>query len=138
MSSRHKTEISKMLSAVGRQVRTIHPRALAELGEEACIVALGVARDLRSEAIPPEKYDQTSYCGTACCIAGHIARRMGVEVKDFIWSPSILGSDALRFGDLTLFGHSARECPEAGADAIERYVYDGSVEPWKVPAMTGG
>ena len=34
--------------------RTIHPRALAALGEKACIVALGVARDLLDGTIPPD------------------------------------------------------------------------------------
>src|ERR1700677_1180202 len=55
---------------------TIHPTALEELGYEASIIALGVAKDLRSGAIKPENYDQGSVCGTACCIAGHITARM--------------------------------------------------------------
>jgi len=56
MSNRHQTE-----------TRTIHPRSLAELGEEAC------------------------------CIGG--------EPSD----------------------------PVLAADAIERYVYDGSQDPWHLP-----
>jgi hypothetical protein len=113
MSSRHEAE-----------TRTIHPLALAELGEEACIIALGVARDLRSGVIPPEKYDQKYFnysqteCGTACCIAGWMLIR-GVEH----WSLQQLTGNLFAMGvnDPT---------PARAADAIERYVYDGSQTPW--------
>ena len=73
-------------------VRTIHPRALESLGYATCVALLGVARDLRSGAIPPEKYDQTDWgahnkydaykCGRPCCIAGHLAQRLGISVGD--------------------------------------------------------
>jgi hypothetical protein len=107
-------------------VRTIHERAIATLGMEACIVALGVARDLRSGAIPREHYDQGSLvpafsnCGTACCIAGHIAARMRVSAG------SIFGDDP--YG-LFAGGHPSN--PKRAANAIERFIYDGSERPWE-------
>lgn len=112
------------------ETRTIHPCALAELGEEACIVALGVARDLRSGVIPPERYSQEEYCGMACCIAGHIALRLGEDVMQFVNRRSIINSDSLRWDSTSLFGNSQAELPDVAADAIERYVYDGSETPW--------
>ncbi len=112
--------------------RVIHPRALTELGEEACIVALGVARDLRSGVIPPEHYSQWTYgsgCGTHCCIAGHIYYRLGrygSVYYDFV-DPLCSESTALD----SLFGCVRQpEHPAIAADAIERYVYDGSDAPW--------
>jgi hypothetical protein len=106
--------------------RTIHPRALADLGEEACIVTLGVARDLRSGAIPPEQYDQNYFdrwqteCGTACCIAGWMTIR-GVNYAQLL---------RVRGG---LFGTSyRRRTPNEAADAIERYICDGSHDPWEL------
>lgn len=114
--------------------RTIHPRAIAELGEEACIVALGVARDLRSGAIPPEDYDQDQLfpiaaiadgCGTPCCIAAHIAHRMGVAPDQIFhklqsWIGGLFSS------------RTNAATPLQAADAIERYVYDGAEKPWEV------
>ena len=99
----------------------IHPYALIELGEEACIVALGVARDLRSGAIPPEKFDMrwvlpSASCGSGCCIAGWMLIR-GVHIRHF--------ADV---GDL--FSTSHPSDPQLAADAIERYIYDGSRTPW--------
>lgn len=114
-------------------LRTIHPTALAQLGEEACIVALGVARDLRSGVIPPEKYDQTSECGSSCCLAGHIAARLAGgepgdvslywEQRDFFYEHGVRGNNNLFAG-----GHPSD--PLLAADAIERFVYDGSQTPW--------
>jgi hypothetical protein len=103
--------------------RTIHPRALKELGEEACIVALGVARDLRSGAIPPEKYDQAYYenntaCETACCIAGWMRIR------------GVFHETLLRANTGNLLGYGIRPTPLRAANAIERYIYDGSETPW--------
>jgi hypothetical protein len=125
MSNRHEAE-----------ARTIHPRALTELGEEACIVALGVARDLRSGVIPAKKYDQREWCGTAYCIAGHIATRMGVArrtmdtgdgIRVFRWAMSLsCSSDGLS----NLFGGRHPSDPHRAAEAIERYVYLGSETPW--------
>lgn len=111
------------------EVRTIHSRAIKALGMEACVVMLGVARDLRSGAIPPENYSQAVFCGTACCIAGHVAMRIGY-FSDYVieWVNEVLPRDeALN----QLFGvPSGRVTPSDGADAIERYVYDGSEHPW--------
>ena len=114
--------------------RVIHSRALAAWGEETCFVALKVADDLRSGAIPPEEYDQTSFfpskCGSACCIAGHIALRMKELVE------SLLG----RSGYFTahyhdpisrLFSGAHPSDPQLAADAIERFVFDGSDNPWE-------
>ena len=110
--------------------RTIHLRALVQLGENACIVALGVARDLRSGAIPPEDFDMTVYCGTSCCIGGHIANRLGYEDDD---SRIRFGASRRRLsvGLDSLFDQRQPSNPRLASDAIERYVYDGSTTPWK-------
>lgn len=128
MSNRHEVE-----------GRTIHPRALKELGEEACIVALGVARDLRSGVIPPENYDQGNSCGTSCCIAGHMSARIIADgsipsalkatdfesMQDEMWCRWEESSAAL----WNLFDINPSD-PILAADAIERYIYDGSETPW--------
>lgn len=117
--------------------RTIHPDSIAELGLQECIVALEVARDLRSGAIPPEDYDQDQLyplvaiadgCGTPCCIAAHIAHRMRVA-PDRIFNklqPWIYGLFSSRTDSL-----QADDDPIHAADAIERYVYDGDKQPWR-------
>jgi hypothetical protein len=107
------------------ETHVIHPKALSELGEEACIVALGVARDLRSGAIPPDHYDQSrlyTWCGTGCCIAGHmLLRKVSYDtlsrVRSDLFSPDPMfdGSDPMPF---------------QAADAIDRYVYAGSYNAW--------
>ncbi len=109
-------------------VRVFHPRALRELGLLGCTVALGVARDLRTGAIPPENYDQrylkpeSSPCGTACCIAGHMAERgvsycsLGRVNSDIFCDPRYLLVSV--------------PTPAQAADAIERYVYDGAKQCW--------
>ncbi len=113
MSNRHEVE-----------ARTIHPHALAELGEKACIVALGVARDLRSGVIPPEKYNQKYFdstqteCGTPCCIAGWMLIR-GVDYQIL---RKLTGDLFEAFVD--------RPTPDRAADAVERYIYNGSTTPW--------
>ncbi len=114
------------------QVRTIHPRAIKELGEEACIVALGVAADLRSGVIPPEEYDQRDWCGTSCCIAGHIADRIGIASRAEGNSFPVLSwaSRVDSEGLYQLFGGAHPSDPHLAADAIERYVYDHSQTPW--------
>jgi hypothetical protein len=105
------------------EARTIHPRARKQLGKKACIVALGVARDLRSGAIPPEKFDMRwllprAYRGSACCIAGWMLIR-GVKI------------DALHRADNgDFFSPSHPSDPHLAADAIERYVYSYSKIPW--------
>ena len=53
--------------------KAIHPRALKALGLDACIVMLGIARDLRDGEI--KGFSMKAYfsaCGTPCCIAGHL------------------------------------------------------------------
>ena len=114
------------------ETRTIHPRALAALGEKACIVMLGVAADLRSGMIPPERYNQTWYCGTSCCIAGHVALRLGMDGVE--WAAMVLGSEsniAGLFGyDRGLFGGGHPSDPQLAARAIERYIYEGADNPW--------
>ena len=101
--------------------RTLHPKALAALGEEACIVALEVARDLRDGTIPPERYDQAHICGSACCIAGHMARRLDVNALTLLVIHDLAAD---------LFNDVHPSDPLLAADAIERYVYDGSETPW--------
>jgi hypothetical protein len=111
------------------KARTIHPRALATFGEEVCVVMLGVARDLRDGTISPENYDQKNYCGTACCIAGHVAARLDMCVREFIDLQT--RDDALwNSGYGALFRGSNPSDPLLAADAIERYVYDGAERPW--------
>lgn len=108
--------------------RAIHPHALAKFGLEVCLVALEVADDLRSGVIPPEQYDQREWCGSACCIAGHIACRMKIshsELLDDIWDRS--NKDV---SILDLFRGHHPSVPNLAADAIERAIYDGSETPW--------
>jgi len=114
--------------------RTIHSRALELWGEETCLAALEVARDLRSGAIPPEEYDQGTFykidsrCGTACCIAGHIAFRMREPVEFFI-SRSGYFSPISR-PSYRLFAGSRPSDPQLAADAIERFVFECPSDPW--------
>jgi len=113
--------------------RVIHSRALAAWGEATCFAAIEVARDLRSGAIPPEEYDQTSFfpskCGSACCIAGHIALRMKEPVENFLGRS---GYFTARYHDpiSRLFSGARTSDPQLAADAIERFVFDGSDDPW--------
>ena len=113
--------------------RTIHPKALAAWGEETCFVALEVANDLRFGVIPPEEYDQgsfqkeTSECGAACCIAGHIAERMKESVEKLLGRTDYW----IRSGPVfRLFAGSRPSDPQLAADAIERFVLQGSDNPW--------
>lgn len=43
---------------------------------------VNVAEVLRAadlvESVPPEEFDMANYCGTACCIAGHVLRDSAV------------------------------------------------------------
>lgn len=119
MSNRHEAE-----------GRVIHPRALAELGEEACIAALGVARDLRSGVIPAERLNMQTFCGTACCIGAHIAARLGeAEGKLFISKMNAEITRPNSWGS-HLFSSAHPSDPVLATDAIERFVYDGSKTPW--------
>lgn len=107
------------------ETRQIHPRALAKLGEEACIVALGVARDLRSGVIPPDNFNMRHFrmsrseCGYACCIAGWMFIR-GVDYDTL---------NAANVGNL--FSGFMPSDPILAADAIQRFIYDGAVRPWQ-------
>ena len=119
-------------------VRTIHPRTLSIWDEATCLVALEVARDLRSGAIPPEEYDQGSFtkssgrCGAACCIAGHIALRMGGPVELFIGRSGYFSAEYPN-RIARLFAGGQPSDPILAADAIERFVIDGSETPWTIP-----
>ena len=109
------------------ETRTLHPRALNALGEEACIVMLGVAADLRSGVIPPENYDQSRGCGTSCCIAGHTMYRLGEDGSSpWMWKVAKKDSSALS----NLFSGAYPSNPQRAARAIERYIYEGADKPW--------
>jgi hypothetical protein len=125
----YKRRLTMSNREVSTETRTLHPRALAVLGEEWCLALLEVARDLRSGAIPPERYNQKEYCGTACCIAGHAARKRGVPVDILV---DLEGTDPALFDYRGgLFGpHPVRPTPAQAADAIEAYVYAGADQPW--------
>lgn len=123
------------------ETRTIHARALHTLGEEAAIVMLGVARDLRSGVIPPDEYEQARYyndaapCGTPNCIGGHTAARLGLrshaEVIDWVVKVSLReGVDISWIGLHNLFNPGHPSVPHLAADSIERYVYEGADDPW--------
>lgn len=118
MSTRHPTPDTT--------ARTFHPRALAALGAQSCIAMLSVARDLRSGAIALEQYDQSTYCGTACCIAGHTAFRLGEDQGT--WLGRIGRKGCPGFLDLVNGGHPSD--PQLAARAIERYLYEGAEQPW--------
>lgn len=117
-------------------VRVIHPSALADWGAPTCFAALEVARDLRSGAIPPEEYDQGSFirshrtCGSACCIAGHIAFRMKEPVENLLERSGYWGPRGHAY---RLFAGSRPSDPLLAADAIERFILDGSDDPWVAP-----
>jgi hypothetical protein len=111
------------------EARTIHPRALAELGEEACIVVLGIGRDLRSGVIRDAEFCMTSLGlgdapASACCIYGHMRNR-GCDLPPY--PQFIQGRPA--FYSLSHGGNASD--PILAADAIERYIYDGSETPWR-------
>ena len=127
---------SRVADLVDGPIREIHPRALAELGHEACIVALGVARDLRSGVIPGEEFDMGSFCGASCCIVGHIACRLGIRGNDSRgdFYSALIVSDALD----ALFEPARPSDPIRAADAIERYIYDGADRPWEMSSTTVG
>lgn len=118
------------------ETRTIHARALHTLGEEAAIVMLGVARDLRSGVIPPEKFDMLNWCGTAHCMGGEVALRLGMRGRRKVkaWVDRVNRRDT-EVGDLytgvwNLFNGNNPSDTRLAADAIERYVYEGADNPW--------
>lgn len=108
--------------------RTIHPNALRDIGEEACMTLLGIARDLRDGTIPPEKYDQRTLghgCNTPCCIAGHFKWR-----APEIWQGLINFHAAAHTPLDNLFDACYPSDPMLAAKAIDRYVFDYSNKPW--------
>lgn len=110
------------------KTRTISERAIRALGHEGAVALLGVARDLRSGVIPPETYDQSTYCGTACCIAGHLMIRLGVMKPGLTtWLIALADRDPAVW---RLFSGKVPSVPALAADAIERYVLEGSDDPW--------
>lgn len=119
------------------ETRTIHPRALHTLGQEAAIIMLEVARDLRSGAIPPDHLYQARYfndgnpCGTPCCLGGHVAARLGMRnyQETLHWVEEVLGRET-RLGLNNLFSADNPSDPILAADAAERYLYDGADLPW--------
>lgn len=114
MSTRHHTT-----------ARTFHPRALAALGAPACIAMLSVARDLRSGAIPPEDYNQKTWCGRSCCIAGHTALRLGKDQSHWLANETTMDRSFI-----ALIDGCAPSDPQLAARAIERYLYEGAKQPW--------
>jgi hypothetical protein len=116
---------------------SIHPKALAIWGEATCIVALEVARDLRSGVIPPCEYDQGSFlkiqgrCGSACCIAGHIALRMREPVTYLARRSGYFNMVGQKSPAALLFSGGRPSDPQLAADAIGRFVIGGSDDPWK-------
>lgn len=109
--------------------RTIHPQALSDIGEPACLALLGIAADLRSGVIPPAEYDQNQMCGSACCIAGWLYRRMpGCEVRVYNSYIHECGEERLT----NLFSGAHPSDPVLAADAIERYVFGWAARPWSV------
>lgn len=114
------------------ETRTIHPSAVAEVGERVVLEMLGVARDLRSGAIPPEEFNQRHFCGTPCCIAGHVALRIaGRNRFEDVIGLFYNDTDNLKSVSLMrLFSGRYPSDPALAARAIERYVFWGSKDPW--------
>ena len=125
----------------------IHERALKVLGLEMVLVILGVARDLRNGVIeefdmkyfykeqkdwsphrPTEMWRSATECGTPLCIWGHTASRLGMSAQH---GRNVF--DGLRDKDCSLgylFAASNPSDPMMAARAIERYVLEGSDDPW--------
>ena len=114
--------------AIAGQCRTIHPRAIAALGERICIAMLGVARDLRSGAIVPEKFNMRTSYGTARCIFGHMQLRLSDDDGGKLRKTWL----SRNYGLTNLFDGGSPSDPQLAARAIERYVYDGADDPWGV------
>jgi hypothetical protein len=114
--------------ATAGQCRTIHPRAIAALGERICIVMLGVARDLRSGAIAPEEFNMGTLCGTARCICGHMELRLSDDDVGKLRKTWV----GRNYGLTNLFDGGSPSDPQLAARAIERYVYEGADDPWGV------
>jgi hypothetical protein len=116
------------------ETRTIHPLTLDEIGEKVAIVMLGVARDLRSGAIPPEGFNMQHYhCGSAHCIGGWIefrvaGRRPSLSIRSKLFCKR---TGELPLSLCNLFSASNPSDPYLAARAIECYVYEGSDDPWE-------
>jgi hypothetical protein len=111
--------------------RTIHPDCIAVVGDEVCLALLSVARDLRSGAIPPEHYFQGCWCGTAQCIWGHAAARLGYYKKREI---SLLAEEFMirdaGLQQLFIGTRGMSAFPDQAADATERWLFKHSMRPW--------
>lgn len=117
---------------LGTNVRAIHQGVINEIGAQAAILLLGVARDLRDGTIPPENYIQSSInCGSAHCIFGWVALRM-----DDPWQLESFIHDWDKSSRLKNLFASWSDCTtEEAANAIERYVFDYAKRPWAVSVM---
>lgn len=135
--------MSKPLDGNEHKTRTIHPRAISEIGEAACIAALEVARMFKDGTIPPERYDQmiftsigsTPSCGSAHCIAGWIAEIL--NDKTFIGTATAILSLLTKHQD-HLFSaaplrvaHQRQPTVDEMIAAVHRYVYEGYEKPWQ-------
>jgi hypothetical protein len=111
----------------------IHDRALRALGLERSLALRGVARDLRSGRIEHRRFHMGAFgrgCGTPCCVWGHVMEREGVfsaVQRSFLCEEISLKDPA--FINLTLAFNPSD--PVLAADAIERYVLEGSDDPWR-------
>jgi hypothetical protein len=111
--------------------RTIHPDCIAAVGEEVCLALLSVARDLRSGAIPPEHYYQGSWCGTAQCIWGHAATRLGRynKMEISVAGRKLMEKDA-GLHELFMGAGGAFASPDQAANAIESWLFTHAKFVW--------
>jgi hypothetical protein len=109
----------------------ISERALKTFGLETSLIALEVACDLRNGAIKPEEYNQGSFCGSSCCIWGHIHSRLYIENSNIVGRINTAGDLTNKDNALfDLFGGGNPSDPMLAADAIEAYVLHGADRPW--------
>ena len=97
----------------------------------------------------PERYDQSSFCGTACCIAGHVVAQAGLPLQQVTyqdpWGHATklkrtswreVFQKNLQDYDILIDGYEyAGEFAKAAADALGLDWYDvhalfGSAECW--------
>lgn len=111
-------------------IRTIHPDIIAAIGEPAALLMLELAKDLRSGKLSAEEYDQRSFCGTACCIAGHLFIRDYRLFRDHIYDNWLAMPRGEIIGLNDLFASYHPSNPVLAADAIERYIFANALHPW--------
>lgn len=129
--------------------RTNAIKALSDLAIRECggaripLALLEVARKMRTGEIQESLYDQRHYsvtraCGTVCCIWGWLDIELRVSALEEIF---IQTSSAVRKGLRNLFQSHPLDWKDPttteAADAIERYVLNGSETPWE-PPFDGG